>query len=583
MVCRPVLLQPLLSAALRLLGAMLLVLMTPGLASPALAHAPADGAIAPNCHASVETRPEANALRAGGPGWICDGSRPGADSRRVLLRFDLGPDGKVPAQLTSRLARFEAMRFDIVAPDGKVRQHMLFMRDFTPHRHMGLQAALPEAGAPARQVLVTVIGPTLPALAGNARLHAETEAELSPRQIWIAVLCGVLLVPLFFNLALYRALRDRFLLWHVAVVGFMLAHSLVTSGLTPFILPLPVGSLALLIALTFCGGAASAIMMAGEFIERPMLDDRHRSALRWAALMLVFNGAWLVATIDWLQGAGTRLYYANWLVVLGIVAWTTTVAYRRGSRAVRFLLASWLPLIAAGIWQIGDALLGGQQEPEALFIAQRIAIGLEVLIGSIAIADRFIQLRRDRDDQQQRVSELAQLAERDPLTGLRNRRSIEARFMALRSDGFTTLALIDLDHFKSVNDRFGHTVGDHVLQAVAAALPDDRDVIAMRMGGEEFMLLLRGKDAAQRAERVRQAITTRIARDIQGLDRPVTASMGVVEIPAAVMPDATFAAIYARADGLLYQAKRAGRNRMVAERMTVFADHIPQRPGTAAA
>ncbi|MFN3516553.1 MAG: diguanylate cyclase [Novosphingobium sp.] len=574
---------PFARAALRLLGAMLLALVTPGFVGPGLAKTPASEGIAPACHAQAETRAEANALLAGGPGWICDGSRPGADSRRVLLRFDLGPDGKVPAQLTSRLARFEAMRFDIVAPDGKAHQHMMFMRDFTPHRHMGLQVTLPEAGNPARQVVVTMIGPTLPALTANARLHAEAEPSLAPRQIWIAVLCGVLLVPLFFNLALYRALPDRFLLWHVVVVTFMLTHSLVTSGLTLLILPLPVGSLSLLIPLTFCGGAASAIMMAGEFIERPMLDDRHRSALRWAALGLVLNGAWYIATIDWLQSIATRIYLANWLVVLGVVAWTTSVAYRCGSRAVRILQASWLPLIATGIWQIGDALLGGQQEPEALFIAQRIAIGLEVLIGSIAIADRFIQLRRDRDDQQQRVSELAQLAERDPLTGLRNRRSIEARFMALRSDGFTTLALIDLDHFKSVNDRFGHTVGDHVLQAVAAALPDDRDVIAMRMGGEEFMLLLRGKGAVQRAERIRRAITTRIARDIPGLDRPVTASMGVVEIPVTVMPNATFAAIYARADGLLYQAKRAGRNRMVSERMTVFADHIAQRPGTEAA
>lgn len=575
--------QPLLRAALRLLGLLTAALTAAGLAGPALAHAPADYALTPACHAFAETRLEANALRAGGPGWICDGSRPDAESRRILLRFDLGPDGKVPAQLTSRLARFEAMRFDIVAPDGKVRQHILFMRDFSPHRHMGLQTALPEAGSPARQVLVTLIGPTVPALAANARLHAEAEPPLSPRQIWIAVLCGVLLVPLFFNLALYRALRDRFLLWHVGVVAFMLTHSVVTSGLTPFFMPLPVGSLALLIALTFCGGAACAIMMACEFIERPMLDDRHRKALRLAALGVIVNGGWFVATVDWLQGAGNRIYFANWLLALGVIAWAVTVAFRRGSRAVRFLLASWLPLAATGIWQIGDALLGGQHEPEALFIAQRFAIGLEVLIGSIAIADRFIQLRRDRDDQQQRVSELAQLAERDPLTGLRNRRSIEARFMALRSDGFTTLALIDLDHFKSVNDRFGHTVGDHVLQAVAAALPEDRDVMAMRMGGEEFMLLLRGKDAAQRAERVRQSITTRIARDIPGLDRPVTASMGVVEIPAAVMPDATFAAIYARADGLPYQAKRAGRNRMVGERMTVFADHIPQRPGTEAA
>ncbi len=431
--------------------------------------------------------------------------------------------------------------------------------------------------------LVTLIGPTVPTLASGARLHAKANEALSIRQVWIAGLCGVLLVPLFFNLALFRALRDRFLLWHVGVVGFMLLHSLVTSGLTPYIVPLPVGALALLIALAFCGGTAAAIMMACDFIERNMLDDRHRKALRLAALWIVVNGLFLLTTVDWLQGPAVRIYYANWLVVLAIVAWAAATALNRGSRAIKFLLASWLPLIATGLWQILDGVLGGQQEPDALFLAQRVAIGLEVLIGSIAIADRFIQLRRDRDDQQQRVSELAQLAERDPLTGLRNRRSIEARFMALRSDGFTTLALIDLDHFKSVNDRFGHTVGDHVLQAVAAALPEDRDVMAMRMGGEEFMLLLRGKDAAQRAERVRQSITTRIARDIPGLDRPVTASMGVVEIPAAVMPDATFAAIYARADGLLYQAKRAGRNRMVGERMTVFADHIPQRPGTEAA
>lgn len=568
----------LLRAALRWLAAVLL-----GLAAPALAHAPTENGLAPGCHAFAETRDQAELLAAGKGQWLCGNEAWNADARRVLLRFKLGPDGQVPAQLTSRLARFEAMRVDSVAPDGQRRSHMLFMRDFTPHGHMGLQTALPDAGAPATEVVVSIIGPTAPTLAANARLHAEPEPPLSTRQIWIALLCGVLLVPLFFNLALFRALRDRFLLWHVAVVACMLGHSLITSGLTPLALPLPVGTLALLIPLTFCGGAAAAIMMAGEFIEREMLDERHRRALRLAALALMLNGAFLVATVDWLQSSGVRIYLGNWLPVLAVIGWTMTVAFRRGSRAVRFLLASWLPLVAAGLWQIGDAIVGGQQEPEALFIAQRIAIGLEVLIGSIAIADRFIQLRRDRDDQQQRVSELAQLAERDPLTGLRNRRSIEIRFSALRADGFTTLALIDLDHFKSVNDRFGHTVGDHVLQAVAAALPEDRDVLAMRMGGEEFMLLLRGKGAAQRAERVRQAITTRVARDIPGLDRPVTASMGVVEIPAAVMPDATFAAIYARADGLLYQAKRAGRNRMVAERMTVFADHLPQLPGAEAA
>ena len=74
-----------------------------------------------------------------------------------------------------------------------------------------------------------------------------------------------------------------------------------------------------------------------------------------------------------------------------------------------------------------------------------------------------------------------------------------------------------------------------------------------------------------------------MARDVAGLDRPVTASMGLVEIPAEVMPNASFAAIYARADGLLYQAKSAGRNRVVSERMTVFAGHLRPRGRKAAA
>lgn len=145
------------------------------------------------------------------------------------------------------------------------------------------------------------------------------------------------------------------------------------------------------------------------------------------------------------------------------------------------------------------------------------------------------------------------------------------------------MALLDLDHFKAINDSFGHSVGDHVLQSVGAALPDDENVVCVRMGGEEFLMLLRGKDAATRAERARKAITARVARDIPGLDRPVTASMGLVEIPGALLPSVNFAAIYARADGLLYQAKRTGRNRMARERMKVFTAPRRRRGGQAAA
>jgi len=541
------------------------------LAAPALAEGSAP--LVPGCHAYPADLAGVRALEAGKGGWICEDRDWSAKTGLALVRFDLGAEGRIPAELMTRIARFEALAIRIEREDGSAVTYPVTVTDLVPRGHMTMALALPEAGSPARRITVMVTGATAAPLLRAMRLNASPTPVLGPEQLLLGVLCGVLLVPLFFNLALYRALRDRFLVWHVAVVAFMLAHTVVTSGLVSLLVPVPVGTVSTLIAVTFCGGVAAAIMLASDFIEPDKLSPLHRRALRLTALWAVLNVTFLLATVDWLQVYAIDAYFASWLPVVAVLGWCLSAAYRRDSRAVKFLIASWLPLILASLWQIGDAILGNQSEPAGLFLAQRVAIGLEVLIGSIGIADRFIQLRRDRDDTQVLASEMARLAERDALTGLLNRRAIERRFAALRRGGFSTLALLDLDHFKAVNDRHGHTVGDNVLQAVAAALANERDVLAVRLGGEEFLLLLRGPQPAQRAEHLRQSITARVAGEVIGLDQPVTASMGLVEIPAAVIPDATFASIYARADGLLYQAKRAGRNRTVSERMTVFSGH----------
>lgn len=577
---RPVNVSRLIAILLRLLAGAWLVLALP---AQARAEAPAGEVVMSACHAYADNDRQAGELRKGNRGWICSDHDWNANSRLALLRFELGEKGRVPVQFATRLARFEAIRVDVERPDGTVWTQVLGSRDFSPLGNMQQAVNLPGAGSAARRITVEMVGVTTGALIAEAKLFVVPQPLVGVEQLWVAALCGLLLVPLFFNLALYRALRDRFLLWHIGVVAFMLTHSLATSGFTPLVMEVPVSSLSLLVAITFCGGAACALMMASEFIEPDKLSPRLRQAMRFAAFWLVLNAGLYATTVDWLQGRGTTIYFANWLLVVGVLAVAIGSAVRNGSRSGKFLMASWLPVLLTGLWQICESLFGDQSEPMLIFVIQRFAIGAEVLITSVGIADRFIQLRRDRDDQLVLASELTRLAERDPLTGLLNRRAIESRFAALRADGFATLALLDLDHFKEVNDHFGHSSGDDVLRAVAACLPEDRDALAVRMGGEEFMLLLRGSDAVQRAEQVRQALTARVAHDVGGLDRPVTASMGLVEIPAEVMPDASFASIYARADGLLYQAKRAGRNRTVRERMTVFGRHGAGRKAAAAA
>lgn len=192
-------------------------------------------------------------------------------------------------------------------------------------------------------------------------------------------------------------------------------------------------------------------------------------------------------------------------------------------------------------------------------LVHNVASGIFALV--MAFTRSVAHVRHEHELAEKKALSYSRLAERDALTGLMNRRAVEARFIGLQRSGFTTVAVLDLDHFKDINDRFGHAVGDAVLRKAAVALAPDEDCLAVRLGGEEFMLILRGGDGRQRAEQRRQSIAQYVAETVEELDREVTASMGVVELPpgqAALVP---FSELYIAADRLLYQAKQLGRNR----------------------
>ena len=161
----------------------------------------------------------------------------------------------------------------------------------------------------------------------------------------------------------------------------------------------------------------------------------------------------------------------------------------------------------------------------------------------------------------------AQAATRDPLTGLFNRRHIDAFAQSLAErvrsgEEEVTLCMIDVDHFKQVNDRHGHPVGDEVLRAVGALLGArlrEGDCLA-RVGGEEFMIVLRqcGASRGRRAaESVRHNVAASQIRTAAG-EVPITVSMGVAQWAA----DEDFDSAVERADRALYDAKHSGRDRV---------------------
>ncbi|MFZ0160153.1 MAG: GGDEF domain-containing protein, partial [Kineosporiaceae bacterium] len=167
--------------------------------------------------------------------------------------------------------------------------------------------------------------------------------------------------------------------------------------------------------------------------------------------------------------------------------------------------------------------------------------------------------RRDLEARQQ---VLIRTAEQDPLTGLENRRGVERFCAAMAPSDPVCLVMIDIDHFKDVNDRFGHAVGDAALREVAAVLSASvRSVDRVaRWGGEEFLIALpaaSGELGAEAASRVRRRVEEHDWRSLVE-DLSLTLSAGVACGPAGEM-----AAVLRRADGALYAAKRAGRNRVV--------------------
>lgn len=208
--------------------------------------------------------------------------------------------------------------------------------------------------------------------------------------------------------------------------------------------------------------------------------------------------------------------------------------------------------------------------------------GLPVLGFSVlyVAAARALSLRYDREHRelqvlrgdlefrvQQRTSELEianrqldQLSRTDALTGLANRRSfIESASARLREQR-AALLMIDIDHFKRINDSHGHDAGDAALRCVGNALHQglrEGDLLA-RWGGEEFIAMVEAANALACAERLRRAIASGIV-SVGDTELRLTASIGL----AHVLAGTTLEAGITRADRALYQAKQAGRDRVV--------------------
>jgi diguanylate cyclase (GGDEF)-like protein len=273
-----------------------------------------------------------------------------------------------------------------------------------------------------------------------------------------------------------------------------------------------------------------------------------------AGLFLVAVLAWipLGSFVDWLSRIGSVLLAA----AIVLIFTTAVIAWRQGSRQAGMFLLAWLPLMVLDALRELELLGVLRWYPENEYLPLVAAIWAAGMF-AFGVGDRLVHVRRERDA-------AIDAAERDPLTGVLNRTGILERMRRAMADGSGRLAVlfVDLDHFKAINDRFGHAVGDaclkHAVQAITAELRK-ADSIG-RIGGEEFLAVLPAigeRDAHDIAERIRARVELSCA-NVDSHAVALTLSIGVAATDGGI----DHPQLLARADAAMYQAKLQGRNRV---------------------
>ncbi|MBI9076984.1 MAG: diguanylate cyclase, partial [Desulfatibacillum sp.] len=379
---------------------------------------------------------------------------------------------------------------------------------------------------------------------------------------FFSVIAGMLLSLFVYNLFLSLLLRDKVYYAYIGYVAFILFYTLLRSGLSTAIGLPELNKYAIhAVAIAFCFSIIFSQLFLQSREHCPLLHRVLTGCI--IACLLVLSAMFL----DYPRMGNTLMHFMG---IFGAFIAVVT-GFRRlgqGYLPARYYLAGWL-FLALGSLTV--ALQGFGVFPANFFTTNTVAItcAMEAVILSLALGARIDALQKDKKVLQIQEKRLIELSIRDELTGLFNKRwfssKIYSEIEACKSVGQPlSLIVIDIDHFKNLNDAYGHAMGDRVLNQLGKIIGvnvRDQDT-PCRYGGEEFVIILPLidlKKALQVAERLRKIFAGFMFKTYSGEKIKATISLGVAELS----PSDDAASLFEKADQALYQAKKNGRNKVV--------------------
>ncbi len=458
--------------------------------------------------------------------------------------------------------RFDSMRIDIAHAGGRIvieRAGDDLASDWSLGNNLAFEIATPGAEIGSVRIGFRRIDDIGLMRSVKAMAPAAYADHMLRWSALIAMVAGVLTSALTYNLFLLTWLRTPFQRWYVVWVAGGLAYTLLWTGGAFFAFPQLAGQSAVRLGLVVVGGLIGiASLFFCDLIEKGRLPRRLILFGRASAVAVFASG--LAAAADPLVPAwlGDRLLNLGFLANTLVIGAGLVVAIRRGSRAVWFYLAAWSPPL--GVFSLRVARnFGLLPQSDLIDMLTFAAIALEAVVLSLAIADRFRALRRERDAADIERDTLLRVAHTDSLTGLSNRAAFQTWLARLPQVPAADLVIVDLDRLKETNDLAGHDAGDALIveagRRLAAAAGSD--ALVARIGGDEFVAIVEGPSRT-RLPAILEAIEASGRQSIEHNGRRIEVSMTAGH--AGWNPDVdTAERLYKMADLALYRAKSQAR------------------------
>jgi diguanylate cyclase (GGDEF)-like protein len=370
-----------------------------------------------------------------------------------------------------------------------------------------------------------------------------------------AAFMGLCIALLVYNMAIWRGMREPFLLAYCAMLICSLVYGVTTSGAPHYFIDNISGADRLRFTIPLLAYTASSALIFTRFFFENANVPRWLVRLTYAQAALMSGFATLYAAIapDHVKLLDA-IYVDTFLPVpllFGLFVWT---AWRRKDPFLGYFLIAWTGPALSAVLRM---MHGFDLIPYHILIENSTLLGLafEALVSSLAIGYRVRLLAKARDRAEIAEAHAMAMADTDPLTGLLNRRSFMRKL--LERQNHWTLILVDIDHFKRVNDSLGHAGGDDAITSIGGVLRKytPEGAIVARMGGEEFAI-------AYPLDLPLTPDPDRLLADVRSIALPegyrITASIGIAS--RAVADENDWKILYRAADMALYRAKSNGRD-----------------------